>query len=186
MDFEREPAELLDLEAELAKARLLARVLGEPSRAAFALGRFDVLRCIGRGGMGQVYEARERATGTQLALKTLHGAHGDALGNPATTRDRAKHETNVRCTKSSTSPATVSGDDYALRAAILYSMQLDGSDFAELARLSEVDHGAYTANNFAIAEDGTFYVARLYTAKITRVSPDGAHAEDFVIGKPKS
>lgn len=71
------------------------------------------------------------------------------------------------------------------RAAFLYSMKLDGSDFGVFARLSEVDHDDFTADNFAIAEDGTFYVTRLYTIKVTRVSPDGTYAEDFVVGKAK-
>lgn len=69
------------------------------------------------------------------------------------------------------------------RAAVLYSMALDGSGFGEFARLSEIDHDDFTADNFAIAEDGTFFVTRLYDIKITRVSPDGAHIDDFVIGK---
>jgi hypothetical protein len=38
--------------------------------------RFEVLRCIGRGGMGAVYEARDRDHGRRVALKTL--LHFDA------------------------------------------------------------------------------------------------------------
>ncbi|HEY9718146.1 MAG TPA: protein kinase, partial [Trichormus sp.] len=33
--------------------------------------RFDVIRCIGEGGMGSVYEVREKATGMHYALKML-------------------------------------------------------------------------------------------------------------------
>ena len=33
--------------------------------------RFEVLRCIGRGGMGTVYEARDREHRRRVALKTL-------------------------------------------------------------------------------------------------------------------
>ena len=67
-----------DVEAELIKARLLARVLGAPP-ASCMLGRFEVLRCIGRGGMGKVFEARDADTGARLALKTLHDTRDDAL-----------------------------------------------------------------------------------------------------------
>jgi len=46
----------------------------QPLLDASALGledRYDVLRCIGQGGMGSVYEVRERSTGTHYALKML-------------------------------------------------------------------------------------------------------------------
>jgi len=63
-----------DLEAELLKARVLARVSrDQPSALAYPrLGRFEVLRWLGRGGMGSVFEARDRAHGERLALKVLH------------------------------------------------------------------------------------------------------------------
>src|SRR5262245_47646248 len=35
------------------------------------LGEFDLVREIGRGGMGVVYEARHAATGKRVALKVL-------------------------------------------------------------------------------------------------------------------
>src|SRR4029077_12468670 len=33
--------------------------------------RYEVVRCVGRGGMGNVYEARDRERGQRGALKTL-------------------------------------------------------------------------------------------------------------------
>ena len=35
--------------------------------------RYEIVRCIGQGGMGTVYEARDRVRGAWVALKVLHG-----------------------------------------------------------------------------------------------------------------
>jgi serine/threonine protein kinase len=47
--------------------------------AGRAAERFTLLRCVGRGAMGVVYEGRDRATGERVALKTLHDLDGQAL-----------------------------------------------------------------------------------------------------------
>lgn len=75
-----------DLEAAFAKARLEARVLGEPSRARVRLGRFEVLRWLGRGGIGTVFEARDLQQGARLALKVLQSATTDAWSADGLTR----------------------------------------------------------------------------------------------------
>ena len=49
----------------------LARVTGAEPLDWEGTERFEVLRCIGRGGMGTVYEARDRHTLQSVALKTL-------------------------------------------------------------------------------------------------------------------
>ena len=72
-------SERFDPEAALARQRLLARVLGQADRAYVRLGRFHVLRCIGRGGMGTVFQATDGATGGVVALKLLEDASEQAL-----------------------------------------------------------------------------------------------------------
>jgi serine/threonine-protein kinase len=46
-------------------------------------GRYEILRLIGRGGMGAVYEARHTQTGRKVAVKVIDGAAAD--GSPDAT-----------------------------------------------------------------------------------------------------
>jgi len=48
-----------------------ARAPVPPPRMPFDFGEYRVIRLLGRGGMGAVYEAEQRATGRRVALKVL-------------------------------------------------------------------------------------------------------------------
>ena len=52
---------------------------GGPIGPGSVLGQYRVLRSIGRGGMGEVFLARDLALGRRVALKVLHA---DAMGSP--------------------------------------------------------------------------------------------------------
>jgi hypothetical protein len=43
------------------------------------IDRYELLRPLGSGGMGTVFEARDRSTGARLAIKALHEGAGDTL-----------------------------------------------------------------------------------------------------------
>ena len=73
----------LDLDAALLKAQVKARLLGWPEEPV-QLGRFAIERCLGRGGVGAVYAARDGSTGTRVALKRLHAG---AWAAPALRRE---------------------------------------------------------------------------------------------------
>lgn len=66
---------------------------------------------------------------------------------------------------------------------LLYRMSVDGK-VEKFAVLSE-QKGAIlpVADNFAIGEDGTFYVTRFLQPVISRVSADGQTSEDIAIGQ---
>src|SRR3954462_3567810 len=51
-------------------------------------GRFVVVRELGSGGMGKVYEALDRELDTKVALKVLHEGDGEAI-------EKLKHEFRV-------------------------------------------------------------------------------------------
>jgi len=56
---------------------LLGKVLG---------GRYEVLRLLGTGGMGAVYEAQQRDLNRRVAIKVLH----DTRHDPGTSRGSVK------------------------------------------------------------------------------------------------
>jgi eukaryotic-like serine/threonine-protein kinase len=62
-----------DLEATLEKELVRARLEVElfQKQRPVRLGRFEVVRCIGRGSLGVVYEARDTDHGGRVALKLL-------------------------------------------------------------------------------------------------------------------
>ena len=68
-----------DAAAELARRRVLAQIDGARVDVPVSLGRFELLRCVGRGGMGTVFEARDRSTGAAVALKCLDDASLEGL-----------------------------------------------------------------------------------------------------------
>ena len=61
------------LAVERSKA-LVCRRLFQESSALLRIGRFELVRTLGRGGCGVVYEAIDGPTGERVALKVLHGA----------------------------------------------------------------------------------------------------------------
>ena len=55
--------------------------VGEPSLAGRRIGKYEVVRLVGRGGMGTVYEARSVAIGKRVAMKFISaGAARDPEG----------------------------------------------------------------------------------------------------------
>ncbi|MEP7122990.1 MAG: AAA family ATPase [Byssovorax sp.] len=101
-------------------AQELGRALGESSR-------FEVIRILGEGGMGTVYEALDRERGATVALKTLRDVHPDA-------RFRFKHE--FRSLQDIHHPNLVSlGELVEESGQLFFTMELiEGAHFLEHVR----------------------------------------------------
>jgi len=91
------------------------------------LGRYRLLKRIGRGGMGEVWRAEDRALRRNVALKILSPEHGR---KPARV---ARFEREIQATASITHPAVVRIHDWGVTddGVWYYAMDLlEGSDLA--------------------------------------------------------
>jgi serine/threonine-protein kinase len=66
------------------------RAIGPEPAPTRAFGDYEILREIGRGGMGVVYEVRQRSLGRRAALKVLGETRGDGQGELARFRAEAQ------------------------------------------------------------------------------------------------
>src|SRR5689334_6357314 len=64
-----------DLDAQAMLGRICSALTGVPAEPV-RVGRFEIVRMIGRGGMGCVYEARDPNLGRVVALKVIDAAPG--------------------------------------------------------------------------------------------------------------
>jgi eukaryotic-like serine/threonine-protein kinase len=100
---------------------------GELLHALGGNSRFEVVRVLGEGGMGTVYEALDRERSTYVALKTLRDVHPD-------TRFRFKHE--FRSLQDIHHPNLVSlGEMFEESGHLFFTMELiDGASFLDHVR----------------------------------------------------
>jgi len=85
-----------ELESDLARADarrgLFPNGSDSDSRSGVSLGRYEVLRRIGRGGMGTVFLARDPALGRDVAVKVLHSPASDSESDRVEKRRRIQRE----------------------------------------------------------------------------------------------
>jgi hypothetical protein len=94
------------------------------------LGDFEIIRQIGRGGMGVVYEARQRSLKRPVALKVLSNALG--LTEKAVTRFRREAAAAAKLHHTNTVPIYATGED---RGVHYYAMELiDGPSLDDVIR----------------------------------------------------
>jgi eukaryotic-like serine/threonine-protein kinase len=117
-------------------ARVLHR-LGSRLREAQDLGSYQLVRLLGRGGMGEVWEARHRLLARGAAIKLVRpevlGARSDAEASVMVRR----FEREARATATLASPHTIHVFDYGStdEGAFYYVMELlSGRDLETLVR----------------------------------------------------
>src|SRR5262245_21903403 len=110
-------------------------------------GRFEVLRELGRGGMGAVYEVRDPASGERLALKRLEVKHSSRDAD-AHQRFRREFTTLAHLAH----PRVVAVHEYGEAGGRpFYTMELlDGQDLRELSG-APIEHACGLARDVAAA-----------------------------------
>ncbi|HEY3498455.1 MAG TPA: protein kinase [Polyangiaceae bacterium] len=76
LDDLREIDKTLVSEGDAVRSTRVPRVVAPQ---LFGAGRFEVLECLGTGGMGVVYAVVDRNSGERVALKTLHDLDGGSI-----------------------------------------------------------------------------------------------------------
>jgi len=109
-------------------ARFLGRLGGALARAE-AVGRYELVRPLGRGGMGEVWEARHQLLARPAAVKVIQPANGKAPD----ARERRRFEREAQVTARLKSPHTIElydfgiteGGDYYFVMELLEGMDLE-------------------------------------------------------------
>jgi outer membrane protein assembly factor BamB/predicted Ser/Thr protein kinase len=117
------------LEACLGGIELVHRVTGGAETELAQLGEFRIIREIGRGGMGVVYEAEQTSLRRRVALKVLN--FGPAADAEAMLRFRREAETVGRLHHTNIVPIFAVGVE---RGVSYYAMQfIEGRSLADVA-----------------------------------------------------
>ena len=122
---------------------------------------FHIVRCIGQGGMGVVYEAIQESLQRKVALKVIHPSASASLQNRNRFRREAEsaaglHHTNIV-------PVYGSGEDHGL---LYYAMQLiHGSTLAQIIESLQSRIGTAPSTDLTSSEQTIEAVDRLLLAK---------------------
>ena len=171
------------------------------------LGRYKLVKQIGKGGMGEVWHARDRALGREVALKILSPEHGR---QPSAI---ARFEREIQATSQVTHPNVVRIHDWGITddGVWYYAMDLlDGVDLstlvgrsgpmpaalvvqlglgvagglAEAHRRGVIHRDIKPANLFVIAAPTSRGSSSISASRASPRKPE-AHAGDTVLGTPE-
>jgi outer membrane protein assembly factor BamB len=127
------PGLAVQLEACLAGIDFVHRATGPPAEEPASLGEFRILREVGRGGMGVVYEAEQTSLRRHVALKVLR--FGVVADEEAMRRFRREAETVARLHHTNIVPIFAVGCEHGVH---YYAMQfIEGRSLAEVLEESQ-------------------------------------------------
>src|SRR5437762_1346815 len=114
------------------------------------LGDFELLRELGRGGMGIVYEARQVSLNRKVALKVLSGGLG--LTPKAVQRFRREAEAAAKLHHTNIVPVYATGDEDGTH---FYAMELiDGPSLDHVIRQMRAEAGSAISTATALGHAG--------------------------------
>lgn len=145
---------------------------GDPSRSSLpkTIGDFEILGELGRGGMGVVYEARQKSLKRKVALKVLSSGLG--LSSKAILRFRREAEAAGKLHHTNIVPIYTTGEDKGVH---YYAMELiDGPSLDHVVRDSKQSEEPYAALCETLSSDVTLQSADGKAA--TLVSGEGTAA----------
>jgi serine/threonine-protein kinase len=202
-EITRRSALLQEARQELARAR---RASGPGRFTGQVLGSYQLGDVIGRGGMGEVYDAEHVDTGEPAALKTLHLA---AMSNPDY---RARFLREIRAVEAIESPNVVRVLEVSSTAEeipFLVMEKLSGASLSQRlrngarmkpaevaqmvteiagglaeARAADVVHRDLKPGNLFRAEDGDGWCWKILDFGVSKLAGDGTTLTHGAVGTP--
>lgn len=147
--------------------------VGSRERVPAKFDDFHIVRCIGQGGMGVVYEAIQESLHRKVALKVIHPQAASSIKSRGRFQREAEsaaglHHTNIV-------PVYGSGEDHGL---LYYAMQLiHGSTLAQIVHSLQTRLGGLSDISYSCSEHTINAIDRLMLPKPTDFfnEPKGAN-----------
>jgi serine/threonine protein kinase len=135
------------------------------------IGHYEILQAIGAGGMGEVYRARDKKLGRDVALKLLP----ETFAMDAERLSRFQREAMTLASLNHPNIAQIHGVEEGVRTRALVMELVEGEDLAELiaGRAIPLDDGLPIAKQIAEAPHQAGIVHRDWKPANIRLRPDG-------------
>ena len=146
------------------------------------LGDFEIIREIGRGGMGIAYEARQRSLNRRVALKVLSSGLG--LTTKAVMRFRREAEAAAKLHHTNIVPIYATGEEHGIH---FYAMELiDGPSLDQVIRhMRDGDTGTSSMQKLDSTIDSPVPgILPNWVSESMAYKPESAGSRSATSGKP--